>query len=184
MVFRCDEQWSRGDEILRRTGKDGLYRRLRNRHLKKAENDRSLNYLDYRSFQWLDEPSPKHKPRHSSSRREARPRPPPLFRRKPMTKNTREIVISLLALGFIVFGIGYHVMRERLRHADLHLGISKKMQRPLAEACRMRMCSGETFGKRTRKGYNNFFDIFTVAYLSMNIIRIVVVCVELIQDCL
>jgi len=37
-----------------------------------------------------------------------------------MTKNCRDILISLVALAVIVFGIRYHVMRERLRHADLH----------------------------------------------------------------
>jgi hypothetical protein len=37
-----------------------------------------------------------------------------------VTKNTRDIVISLVALAVIVFGIRYHMMRERLRHADLH----------------------------------------------------------------
>jgi hypothetical protein len=37
-----------------------------------------------------------------------------------MTKNSRDMLISLLALAVIVFGIRYHVMRERLRHADLH----------------------------------------------------------------
>ena len=30
------------------------------------------------------------------------------------------MLISLLALAVIVFGIRYHMMRERLRHADLH----------------------------------------------------------------
>ncbi len=37
-----------------------------------------------------------------------------------MTKDARDILISLLALAVIVFGIRYHIMRERLRHADLH----------------------------------------------------------------
>jgi hypothetical protein len=37
-----------------------------------------------------------------------------------MTKNRRDILISLLALAIIVFGIRYAVVRERLRHADLH----------------------------------------------------------------
>ena len=37
-----------------------------------------------------------------------------------MTKNTRDVLISLLALAVIVLGIRYHVMRQRLRHADLH----------------------------------------------------------------
>jgi SprT-like family len=37
-----------------------------------------------------------------------------------MTKNGRDMLISLLALAVIVFGIRYAVMRERLRHADLH----------------------------------------------------------------
>jgi hypothetical protein len=37
-----------------------------------------------------------------------------------MNKNTRDLLISLLALAVIVFGIRYHMMRERLRHADLH----------------------------------------------------------------
>jgi hypothetical protein len=37
-----------------------------------------------------------------------------------LTKNTRDILISLLALAVIVFGIRYAIMRERLRRADLH----------------------------------------------------------------
>jgi hypothetical protein len=37
-----------------------------------------------------------------------------------MTKNARDIVISLLAISVIVFGARYGIMRERLRHADLH----------------------------------------------------------------
>jgi len=37
-----------------------------------------------------------------------------------MTKNSREILISLSAIAVIIFGIRYAVMRERLRHADLH----------------------------------------------------------------
>jgi len=37
-----------------------------------------------------------------------------------MNKNTRDMLISLLALGVIVFGIRYHFMLQRLRHADLH----------------------------------------------------------------
>lgn len=37
-----------------------------------------------------------------------------------MTKNSRDILISLLALAVIVLGIRYAVMRERLRRADLH----------------------------------------------------------------
>jgi SprT-like family len=37
-----------------------------------------------------------------------------------MTRNARDIVISLLALAVIVFGIRYHMMREHLRHANLH----------------------------------------------------------------
>ena len=37
-----------------------------------------------------------------------------------MNKNSRDILISLLALAVIVFGIRYAVMRERLRRADLH----------------------------------------------------------------
>ena len=37
-----------------------------------------------------------------------------------MNKNARDILISLLALGVIFSGIRYHMMRERLRHADLH----------------------------------------------------------------
>jgi hypothetical protein len=37
-----------------------------------------------------------------------------------MNKNTRDILISLLALAVIIFGIRYAVMRERLRRADLH----------------------------------------------------------------
>jgi hypothetical protein len=37
-----------------------------------------------------------------------------------MNKNTRDTLTSLLALAVIIFGIRYHVMRERLRHADLH----------------------------------------------------------------
>jgi hypothetical protein len=69
-----------------------------------------------------------------------------------LTKNTRDIVISLLALGVIVFGIRYHMMRERLRHADLHAWISKRTQRPLVEICRMPLWNGATFGKKRRKG--------------------------------
>ena len=37
-----------------------------------------------------------------------------------MNKNTRDILISLLALAVIASGIRYHMMRERLSHADLH----------------------------------------------------------------
>jgi hypothetical protein len=38
-----------------------------------------------------------------------------------LNKNTtRDILISLLALGVIFSGIRYHMMRERLSHADLH----------------------------------------------------------------
>jgi hypothetical protein len=37
-----------------------------------------------------------------------------------MTKNRRDVLISLLAIAIIVFGSRYAVMRERLRHADLH----------------------------------------------------------------
>ena len=37
-----------------------------------------------------------------------------------MTKNSRDMLISLLALAVIVSGVRYHMMRERLRHADLH----------------------------------------------------------------
>ena len=37
-----------------------------------------------------------------------------------MTKNRRDILISLLALAVIVFAVRYAMMRERLRHADLH----------------------------------------------------------------
>jgi hypothetical protein len=37
-----------------------------------------------------------------------------------MNQNSRDILISLLALAVIVFGIRYAVMRERLRRADLH----------------------------------------------------------------
>lgn len=37
-----------------------------------------------------------------------------------MTKNARDISISLLALAIIFFGVRYHVLRERLRQADLH----------------------------------------------------------------
>ena len=37
-----------------------------------------------------------------------------------MNKNTHDILISLLALAVIVSGVRYHMMRERLRHADLH----------------------------------------------------------------
>jgi hypothetical protein len=37
-----------------------------------------------------------------------------------MTKHSRDILISLLALAVIVFGIRYAIMRERLRRADLH----------------------------------------------------------------
>jgi hypothetical protein len=37
-----------------------------------------------------------------------------------MTKNSRDMLISLLALAVIIFGIRYAVMRERLRRADLH----------------------------------------------------------------
>jgi hypothetical protein len=39
---------------------------------------------------------------------------------EPLNKNTRDILISLLALGVIFSGIRYHMMRERLSHADLH----------------------------------------------------------------
>jgi len=37
-----------------------------------------------------------------------------------MTKNRRDMLISLVALAVIFFGIRYAVTRERLRHADLH----------------------------------------------------------------
>ena len=59
---------------------------------------------------------PKAKPRHPFGET----RPATLVRGKPMNKNTRDILISLLALAVIIFGIRYVVMRERLRRADLH----------------------------------------------------------------
>jgi len=37
-----------------------------------------------------------------------------------VNKYARDLLISLVALAVIVFGIRYHMMRERLRHADLH----------------------------------------------------------------
>jgi SprT-like family len=37
-----------------------------------------------------------------------------------VNKNARDLLISLVALAVIVFGVRYHIMRERLRHADLH----------------------------------------------------------------
>jgi hypothetical protein len=46
-----------------------------------------------------------------------------------VTKNTRDIVISLVALAVIVFGIRYHMMRERLRHADLHAPEARSLPR-------------------------------------------------------
>jgi hypothetical protein len=69
-----------------------------------------------------------------------------------MTKNTREIVISLLTLGFIVFGIGCHVMRERLRHADLHSWYQQENAAAFGGSSQDADVHGETFGKRTRKG--------------------------------
>ena len=39
---------------------------------------------------------------------------------EPLNKNARDILISLIALAVIIFGIRYHIMRERLSHADLH----------------------------------------------------------------
>ncbi len=68
------------------------------------------------AYQWLDESSPKPKSRHPSGETKSAL----LVLRKPMSKNTRDMLISLLALAVIVFGIRYHLMRERLRHADLH----------------------------------------------------------------
>ena len=38
-----------------------------------------------------------------------------------MTKNTRDLSISFLAIAVIMGGVRYHLMRERLRHADLHV---------------------------------------------------------------
>jgi len=37
-----------------------------------------------------------------------------------MTNYTRDLLISLLALAVVILGVRYHLMRERLRHADLH----------------------------------------------------------------
>jgi len=37
-----------------------------------------------------------------------------------LNKNTRDILISLIALAVIIFGIRYAIMRERLSRADLH----------------------------------------------------------------
>jgi hypothetical protein len=37
-----------------------------------------------------------------------------------MTKNARDLSISILAVAVIVFGIRYHLKRERLRRTDLH----------------------------------------------------------------
>jgi hypothetical protein len=37
-----------------------------------------------------------------------------------MTKYTRDVLISLVAVAVIFFGIRYAAMRERLRRADLH----------------------------------------------------------------
>ena len=39
---------------------------------------------------------------------------------EPLNKNTRDILISLLALAVIASGIRYAIMRERLSRADLH----------------------------------------------------------------
>jgi SprT-like family len=38
-----------------------------------------------------------------------------------MTKNSRDILISLLALAVITFGVRYAVMREKLQRTDLHI---------------------------------------------------------------
>jgi hypothetical protein len=38
-----------------------------------------------------------------------------------MTRNSRDILISLLALAVITFGVRYAVMREKLQRTDLHV---------------------------------------------------------------
>ena len=54
-----------------------------------------------------------------------------------MTKNTRDISISLLALAVIIFGIRYAVMRERLRRADLHSWYQQENAEFFGGSCKM-----------------------------------------------
>jgi hypothetical protein len=37
-----------------------------------------------------------------------------------MNKDIRDVSISVMAIAIIVFGIRYHLMRQRLRHTELH----------------------------------------------------------------